>query len=370
MGFRLALTLFMALLVLSTPAGATLPVREFVAHPVWSISLSEEDAIRLPDHGIFKLYGNLATAVPYGSLGVVLYDSITRKVTFFNDSGERLWAFGQVGEGPEDHRPPCELDLQRDGRIALVSLWQPVKLVFYESTGRYLGTTVLNQSLRGTYRVISTPNTRYIAHRTYQDVSDSRGDTYWEFFIGTIDDAGQLVSQRLIKSDYTRTYVPGTVVNERVLWNKPRIEAGPCGMLVVQTDVYEPDVDIYDRDLNKIAEIRGDWMPIRQSEEFMDEFLAKSRGVTAAAGVQRSLPHIFAFDETEVWLQKPSESHFPCFVAYSVDGVHLGDVLIRGIEGSTESMVMHDGLLMTFEEVEDGTGGITDQTFRLYRINH
>jgi len=367
---RLAL-LILSLTLLGTPSTATLPAREIVAHPVWSFSLGEDEAIRLPDHAnlLYTLYGNLATAAPYQGSGVVLYDSIVQKVTFLDDRGERLWAFGQVGDGPEDHRPPCELGLLRDGRIALVSLWQPVKIVFYENTGRYLGTTVLDRSLRGTYRIVDSADTRFIAHRTYEDIRDPQWDTYWEFFIGTINDLGQLVSQRLIKTDHSRTYVPGSVVNEREIWVKPRIEAGPRGTLIVQTDLYEPDVDIYDRDLNVIARIRGDWLPIRQTEEYMQEFSDKSQGRTAAAGVERSLPHIFIHGDSEIWLQKPGEPR-PLFATYDLEGKSLGDLRITGLEGRTDKMVLHEGMLMTFEEVEDSSGGVVSQTFRLYRLDN
>jgi hypothetical protein len=33
-------------------------------------------------------------------------------------------------------------------------------------------------------------------------------------------------------------------------------------------------------------------------------------------------------------------------------------------------MVLHEGMLMTFEEVEDSSGGVVSQTFRLYRLDH
>lgn len=78
--------------------------------------------------------------------------------------------------------------------------------------------------------------------------------------------------------------------------------------------------------------------------------------------------HLCELTDREIWLQKPAEGAEPVFAAYDLAGRSLGDVRIAGLEGGVEHMVLHEELLLTFAECEDGTGAIARQTFRLYRL--
>ncbi len=158
------------------------------------------------------------------------------------------------------------------------------------------------------------------------------------------------------------------VVHEESLWTTPRIEPGPRGTVLIQTDVYTPNVDLYDAGLNMIARIEGDWTPPRQSEVVKQGLLERTDGAMVASESCRALRHLFTVANNEIWLQKPGRDGDPVFAAFDISGQSLGEIRLTGITGGTENMVLFQDLLLTFEELEDGEGGALKQTFRLYRL--
>jgi hypothetical protein len=343
--------------------------RTISAATSWSIELTGDDVVSFFDVSKFGVHRSMSCALPYGDDGVVVYDSIEKKVTFFGRDGRPIWAEGQVGDGPEDHREPCELSILDDGRIVLISLSPPVKVVFYGDDGQYLGSQPLH-GLHGAPRLVYSLRNTYVLKAGFNYEENSRGETDWTYSIETVDESGLPVASRFIKSATTpRRFRPGMVIKERDLWHAPRIEPGPRGTVVVQPDVYEPDVDVYDRELERIAQIEGGWTPPTQSEEYRQAMALETDGAKVAAETLRALPHLFCFDNREIWLQKRMPDSSLVFAAYNAHGEDLGYVHLVGIEGSIENMALLGRTLLTFEEIEDGTGGLSRQVFRVYRLD-
>jgi hypothetical protein len=96
---------------------------------------------------------------------------------------------------------------------------------------------------------------------------------------------------------------------------------------------------------------------------------ARTDGAQVAAETMRALPHLFCFDNREIWLQKRTQERGPVFAAYDIHGVSLGQVRIDGIEGDYENMALYGNTLLTFDETEDGVGGVHSQVFRVYRLD-
>ncbi|MEZ4387814.1 MAG: hypothetical protein R3D98_09595 [Candidatus Krumholzibacteriia bacterium] len=350
-------------------AAAAEEMRNITADLVMTVELTGDDVVSFRDVSGFGVHRSLACALPYGDEGVVVYDSIENKVTFFGRDGRRLWATGQVGDGPEDHREPCELYVLGDGRIALASLSPPVKVVFYGNDGLYLGHRTIH-GVHGSPRIVFSLLNIYAVKPEYNYEENVRDETDWTFSLVAIDDSGIPFASQILKRVSTpRRFRPGRVVKEQDLWFTPRIETGPRGTVLVQADVYEPDVDVYDPDLNRIARIEGGWTPPAQSEEYRQALLEKTNGAEIAADTERALPHLFCFDNREIWLQKQVPEGGPIFATYDVSGASHGFVYITGIDASTESMALLDTRLLTFEEFEDGVGGARRQLFRVYRLD-
>lgn len=253
----------------------------------------------------------------------------------------------------------------RDDRIALVSIWPPSKILYYDRDGQYLDTWQL-KGLPEFHRFVCSLNGSYILGSDF--TVDKNGDSNFEFFITALDAAGLPRNRQTAKKATLQRYEPGRVVHEENLWIIPRIEPGPNGTLLVQPDVFAPNVDVYDRDLRMVARIAGGWTPPLQAESVKQTMLEQTGGAKIAAETERALPHLWAFADREIWLQKPAEGAEPVFAAYDLAGCSLGDVRIAGIDGGVEHMVLHEGLLLTFAECEDGTGAIARQAFRLYRL--
>jgi hypothetical protein len=329
---------------------------------LWSFELPADRAIRFNDHTKFKYPGSLAQAVPLAD-GVVLYDAITQKLVRLSSTGQRIWAVGEPGEGPEDHREPCEVRVAPGGDIAHVSLWPPAKVVYRGRDGTYHRSWPL-PGLRDSQRVVFSGPWVFVLTALTDYEYDRHGEDVVEYQLTSIDPDGLPRDQQVVADAVSRRYRKGMVVKEEDLWPLPRIESGPAGRVLVQLDVFAPTVTIYAPDLTVSATITAPWTPPETSEAARQAMRDRTDGALELARTERALRHLFCYADREIWLQRPDTSRV-VFATYDAAGKPLGEVELAGIE-PLASLVLHDDLLLTFTEIAGEAPDDVTQQFAAY----
>jgi len=331
---------------------------------VWSFDLTGSESVEFINTEFWTIHGNLVGAVAHGANGLVLYDEITETLQYYSPSGALLWSAGQVGDGPNDHRPPCEPFVLDDGRIALASYAPQSKLVYYAADGSYLDTDDLPGTAQ--YHRLCFTNRRLYGITDEREGHVSIGTEISVLL--TAFDEDFFVRKSLVVNQATwKTWRPGDVVDEADFWILPRMEDAGRGRILVQSDVYRPIVTIYDSELEEVATIDAGWNPAPRPQGELTRLFEESNRAKRPAPTKRALRHAMLVND-EIWLQHPRTDGRLIFRAYGLGGSELGDREIAIAYDETVQFNCRLKHMLFYRKVIGDDGGIESQRFSLVEL--